>query len=226
MLILAGLTVVSATNDPTAIVEEVSAEAIMARRCVRVRKKTIVKKVIGEIEIGVEEEKMHGRNLIEKKIKLMKKNVCTLFFMAALAIVALAACHTNTVYDHYNHTLIDGWDKNDTLIYHVPKIKEGGVYDEQLCLRINGTYPFMGLTLIVEQRVFPDGRMRVDTLNCKFSDRDGFKMAHGISHSQYCFPIARLQLNANDSLSINVRHDMKRDLMPGISDVGIKIVKP
>ena len=199
MPILVGLTVAKATNAPTAIVEEVNVEVIMVRRCVRVRKKITVKKVIGEIEIGVEEEKIHHRNLIEKKIKLMKKNVCTLFFMVALAILALAACHTNTVYDHYNHTLIDGWDKNDTLIYHVPKIKEGGVYD---------------------------GRIRVDTLNCKFSDCDGFHMAHGISHSQYCFPIARLQLNANDSLSINVRHDMKRDLMPGISDVGIKIVKP
>ena len=40
---------------------------------------------------------------------------------------------------------------------------------------------------------------------------------------QYIFPLKTLPLEKDDSLFIEIRHDMKREILPGITDVGIKL---
>ena len=94
-----------------------------------------------------------------------------------------------------------------------------------LGLRINATYPFMGLTLIVEQFSYPDRKRRVDTVNCKLMDSNGKMKGYGIGSFQYTFHITDLDLQQGDSLHIGVRHDMKREILPGISDIGIILKK-
>ncbi len=68
----------------------------------------------------------------------------------------LSSCNRHTVYDHYSHTPIAGWEKNDTLVFDIPKLTAGGMYQQFLGLRINGAYPFMNLYLIVEQTIEPN----------------------------------------------------------------------
>ena len=46
---------------------------------------------------------------------------------------------------------------------------------------------------------------------------------HGISTYQYNFHLTTLTLNEGDSLHIAVRHNMKREILPGISDIGIRL---
>ena len=129
----------------------------------------------------------------------------------------------NLEYDTYDHTPIAGWEKNDTLTFNVPGISKTGVYGMDLGLRINGAYPFMGLTLIVEQTYFPDREKKTDTLNCKLIDKQGIHEGQGISYYQYDFHVGDLQLSQGDSIHITVRHDMKREILPGISDIGIQL---
>ena len=86
----------------------------------------------------------------------MKK---TVYFIVLTAIVhILSACSGSTVYDEYAHTPIAGWEKNDTLSFEVSPLLEPGHYKQSLGLRITGAYPFMGLTLIVEQTVYHRNR--------------------------------------------------------------------
>ena len=40
---------------------------------------------------------------------------------------------------------------------------------------------------------------------------------------QFAFPVADVDLNEGDSVQIRIRHDMKREILPGIADVGIKL---
>ena len=42
-----------------------------------------------------------------------------------------------------------------------------------------------------------------------------------MSYYQYDFPLSTLRLKEGDSLALVVRHAMKREILPGISDVGI-----
>lgn len=154
---------------------------------------------------------------------MIRKKAYIVWMSVIMLVITLISCDFTTVYDSYNHTQISGWEKNDTLMYHVPKMKMPGMYDEHLGIRINGMYPFIGLTLIVRQHILPGNRVVIDTLSCKFSDRDGLKMANGVSYFQYSFKLNTLRLNANDSIVVSVNHDMKRDILPGIADVGLKI---
>ena len=152
---------------------------------------------------------------------MKKKHLSVL--LAAAAVLALGSCTGNKVYDQYQHTPLAGWEKNDTLTFSVPRLQEQADYSSYLMLRINETFPFMGLTLIVEQKVLPSLETHIDTLRCSLIDKSGNFNGQGVSYHQYRFPVTTMRLCAGDSLQISVRHDMKREILPGISDLGIMI---
>ena len=88
----------------------------------------------------------------------------------------------------------------------------------------------MGLTLIVEQNIYHNNKhvrsaCKTDTVNCQLIDKNGVSKGQGISYYQYNFPINVYRLNQGDSIHITVRHDMKREILPGVSDIGVKITK-
>lgn len=141
----------------------------------------------------------------------------------ALAAMLLTACTGNTTYCTYEHTPMSGWEKSDFLSFPVGRVKQSGRYAVDLGLRTGSTYPFVNLTLIVDQQVFPEGTMRTDTLQCTLSDTNGESLGQGINLLQYKFRVGTLTLNEGDSLVVNVRHDMKREILPGISDIGIEV---
>ena len=156
----------------------------------------------------------------------MKKNICFSILSVAMAAAAtLVSCNGNTVYDSYQSTPVAGWEKNDTLAFSIPPLDTTAVYDAMLGLRTTGEYPFTAITLIVEQHVFPSDRVHTDTVNCRLADERGNTIGKGISFHQFEFPIGRMELHSGDSIHVLVRHDMKREILPGISDVGITLRK-
>lgn len=186
----------------------------------------------------------------------MKRLFYTLLIIGAATLsLSLSSCEDSVVFYKYAHTPVLGWEKNDTLSFAIPPLASTGLYQETLGLRITGTYPFMGITLIVEQEIFPnqesqkekedrikqqfiDGKVRkvkkitqgekivkLDTIQCDLIDKNGVTTGQGISYYQYSFPIRAYRFHENDSIHITVRHDMKREILPGISDIGIKLEK-
>lgn len=147
------------------------------------------------------------------------------FGLSLLLVVLLTACNEKKVYDTFHHTPLAGWEKNDTLSFDVPGLKQGGNYLSALSLRINNAYPFMGLTLIVEQTVYPSHVVYTDTLDCELIGKNGVAKGKGISYYQYSFDVGTVNLQQGDSLHVNVRHDMKREILPGISNVGLSLVR-
>lgn len=149
--------------------------------------------------------------------------------LASVAVVvgalALSACNGRYVYDKYVSTPVAGWEKNDTLSFEVAPVDSTLTYRSQLGLRITDAYPFTAVTLIVEQHVYPRNEVFVDTLHCQLADRRGNAAGKGISYHQYTFPITELHLQHGDSIHVRVRHDMKREILPGISDVGLSLQK-
>ena len=140
----------------------------------------------------------------------MTRHTLYIYIVACLGLLCVA-CQQKTVYNHYEHTPLSGWERND------------GQYREEIGLRISGAYPFMGLNLVVEQRVMPSGDTRRDTLNCTVIDDKGNAKGRGVSHYQYLFHLTTLSLHKDDRLYIAIRHDMKREILPGISDIGVKL---
>ena len=163
--------------------------------------------------------------LVAKKsiTKMPRRKYTLLYYIGIFLVLVLTACDENTVYYRFEHLSLKGWEKNDTLNFQTEPVKQTGEYLEEVGLRISSDYPFMGLQLVVEQEVLPTHEQHFDTLNCKLIDRQGNVMGQGISHYQYRFPLTTLSLAEGERLHIIVRHDMKREILPGISDVGIRL---
>lgn len=156
----------------------------------------------------------------------MLKRHALLYMMSfglGLMFTALASCSTNTVYYSFDHTPIAGWEKNDTLLFDVPRLARGGTYEQLLGLRMTGDFPFTSVSLIFEQTVLPHGKVYTDTVKCQITDSRGNFLGDGISAYQYTFPVRQLSLSKGDSIHICVRHNMKREILPGVSDVGIEM---
>ena len=137
----------------------------------------------------------------------------------------LVSCDDRIVFSRYESTPVRGWERNDTLSFNIDPMQETNMYAEEVGLRINGAYPFRGLTLIVEQQTWPSGFMRSDTLSCNLIDEDGTILGEGISFYQYNFPMNNISLSKGDSLHVSIRHNMKREILPGISDIGLTLRK-
>jgi len=138
-------------------------------------------------------------------------------------VMGFTSCDTNTPYYHYAHTPIDGWEKNDTLRYDVQPLKKGGEHQITVALRLNGAYPFRKLYLIMEQDIYPRLQYKTDTICFDVTSKEGRFTGNGISYYQYTVPVCREHFIENDSIHITIRHAMKRDILPGISDIGIKL---
>lgn len=142
-----------------------------------------------------------------------------------LLLAGLSACRQKKVYYHFEHTPLNGWEKNDTLTYNVGPQAADCVVNEEVSLRINSRYPFQKLCLVQELEILPSHTIHHDTLICELFDKRGKMQGRGINYYQYDFHLTDLQLARGDSLHITVRHNMKREILPGIADVGIKLEK-
>lgn len=152
----------------------------------------------------------------------MKGRIAT-FFLILLSLTT--ACNSDKVYSRYADIAIAGWDKCDTLTFDIKPISYSDDYQLTLGLRTNNFYPFKSITLIAEQKVFPSGKSFADTIECKLYDDEGRMLGNGISNHQYLFNVKNRKYNKGDSIHISIRHDMKREILTGISSVGIELNK-
>lgn len=166
---------------------------------------------------------------IIRKHNIMRNCWCTFYclIVGVLAVMTLtvSSCSTDTVYDSYSHTPLAGWEKNDTLVFCVPKVAESGLYNQYIGVRMTNAFPFTSISLIVEQQILPKGKVFADTIKCAITDVRGNFLGDGVSSYQYLVPLHSERLAKGDSIRLKIRHNMKREILPGVSDVGIKISK-
>lgn len=152
----------------------------------------------------------------------LKQNSIIITLLLAVALL-LSSCNRRTVFSHYEHTSMTGWEANDSLGFDFAPFRKTSDYEESVGLRISGDYPFMDLSLLVEQWIYPSGIHQLDTLHARLIERDGISKGKGFSYHQYEFPLRKIHIEADDSLHFRIRHNMKRELLTGIADIGIII---
>ena len=155
--------------------------------------------------------------------------------VTALAVVCLTAallqaCYQSTAYFRYFSTNIKGWERDSVLHYHVPAVKEGGFYAEEIGVRTSKSYPFKQLSLVIDQKIIStnDSHANVvnsDTIVFDIYDNDGNLRGKGIDLYQLVVPFKGVRLQEGDSIEMVVRHNMRRIAIEGIADVGLKVTK-
>jgi len=152
-------------------------------------------------------------------------NKPTVILLLGLVVMATlgVSCQQGTVFSQYDSIASPGWERNDTISFRTDTMPAAGTYRPEVGMRINGTYPYMDLSIIVEQTRLPSGQTRTDTLNCHVIDKTGRPLGQGVNLYQYLFPLPVIQLEQGDVLHVTIRHCMNREILPGISDVGLKL---
>lgn len=140
-----------------------------------------------------------------------------------MAATLLCGCQETRVYDHYEHVSDNGWSRNDTLHFPVQRLF-AGEYDVTLGLRLGHNYPYRNISLIVSYQTLPGGKTVADTVQLNVLNEKGQSEGRmGITSATVRCKIKELQTREGDSIHITVNHNMRREDLPGISDVGIQL---
>ena len=144
------------------------------------------------------------------------------FVIAAVLLLMLWGCRQQVAYHQFRHIYEPGWDKTDTLYFDISPLSDGS-YRLDAELRSDKDYPFQKLMMEVEQTVYPSMRRYHDVIGCELISETGLIKGDGISYFQYQFLVRNLSLREGDSIHICLTHKMKREIMPGVTDVGVRL---
>ena len=162
----------------------------------------------------------------------MKHKVSTLLYIIALMVITMgaASCSDPRTYDRYKSVSLQGWSRNDTLSFDIPRQWEGN-YQLDLSLRAAQTYPYRDISMIIERKVIyykqhkKQEKTYSDTINCEIINDKGILVGQkGITSTEIRQAITAFRLNRNDSMHVTIRHIMSRESLPGISDIGITLL--
>ena len=154
----------------------------------------------------------------------MRRNRLIIVLELVAVVLLCCSCDNNkTAYNNYEPITVEGWERSDTVVFENIVIKTTADYKEEIGLRINDAFPYLNLFLVVDQEIRPGHIFRRDTISCSLMDNEGNVKGDGLSYYQYSFPLTTLRLNSGDTLGIRVRHNMRREILPGIADIGMKI---
>ena len=149
-------------------------------------------------------------------------------YIYIIGVFALAAllfgCGRKPLFFAYSSTSVEGWEPGDTLKFHVDSVEQGGDYRLSLWLRtsVSEPYPFTSLWLVMRTQLHRPDTLLCDTTECRLINEQGESVGHGISLFQYSFPLKSLHLPTGSSADIRIFHIMRREVLPGITDVGVR----
>ena len=162
----------------------------------------------------------------------MTHKVFPLFYIIALMVITMGAvsCSDPRTYNKYKSVSLQGWSRNDTLTFDIPRQWEGN-YQLDLCLRAAQTYPYRNISMIMDRKVIyykqhkKQEKTYSDTINCEIINDKGILVGQkGITSTEIRQAITAFRLNRNDSMHVTIHHIMNRESLPGISDIGIRLL--
>lgn len=143
--------------------------------------------------------------------------LCTLLFAFS--------CTDKPVAFDYCPTAVEGWEPGDSLKFHIDTLKHAGQYELSIGVRTSSSnpYPYQTLWLVVRQHWHNPSQELIDTIRLQLTNERGDPQGHGVTLYQYDQPWRTLQLREGQSADISIIHVMRREMLPGISDVGIQL---
>ena len=142
---------------------------------------------------------------------------CSLLFL-------LSSCNTaDTAYHRYVQIGDDGWENCDTLVFTVDTIRLFGDYTSYVCLRTHPDFPYRYLSVLVEQTDLRKGVRQKKEVRVEIVNKDGAQEGTGLTFHTYEVPLFKHWMGPGDSVRIAVKHNMTREQMPGIMNVGVKL---
>lgn len=143
----------------------------------------------------------------------------TLYILVSAGVLLLLnGCIGNTVYHASTSLPEQELNKRDTLSFSIDSLSSYSNLQLEVELRTQATFPYQKLGLTVEQE-WENGKTQKDRLTLPIDwNKD--------TPSLFLNPTVSIPINIKDASgrgTIKIYHHMKRERLPGISDVGIRI---
>lgn len=152
-------------------------------------------------------------------VETMKK------ILLAIISVLLISCDQDLVYTEFASLPAYAWQADSLLIFS-PMVNDSvGTYDLQMVVRHTDKYAYQNLWLFVQ--IYQDSiLLRSDTINGMLADGYGKWYGKGMHMIELpLFYLEDLPLDANKKYMMVVQQGMREDLLQGISDIGLKVIK-
>ena len=145
---------------------------------------------------------------------------------ASNLLLLLVLCSCDGTIFHKFHSLDDGWQREDTLVY----MYDNGYANAGLCgayveVRTTAGYRYKNLLVRTECLALQDSSSIVDTVPLVIYDSNGVHMGAtaGMLYQQKS-EMRLLNLPVGDSVVIRLSHIMPADTLIGVTDVGIRLI--
>lgn len=146
----------------------------------------------------------------------------TVFLLSAGLSLLLSGCMDRTVFHHCQSVPQCVWQQEDTLLFRPDTLAPGQPYTLQVQARILQDYPYRQLQILVEHNL--EKEPCADTLLLQITDTAGVMLGRQIFLHQV--HTATHTFTPQQSRGwIRIRHLMRREALPGISDIGIRLQK-
>lgn len=135
------------------------------------------------------------------------------------------SCTKEVLYDQYQPIENALWEKNKEYYFSFQVTDISMPYDVTLEIRNNNLYPFQNLWVFCSEEQ-PIGPLKRDTIECMLADDYGKWHGKGISLFQSSFPVRKkFTFPHTGQYTFSVRQGMRNDSLPGIQEIGIRVVQ-
>ncbi len=145
-------------------------------------------------------------------------------FFALLAFGLLISCSDSSEIIE-TKSLSDGWKKNAVQNFNF-EIKDAQHPKNIIfVIRNNNTYPYSNIRLFVDLLNLENHQKTTDTLNYTLAKPNGEWIGKGFGETKEILFQYKMnyQFPKNGKYQIAIKQAMRKDVLPGIEDVGIKI---
>ena len=147
------------------------------------------------------------------------------YLLLLIAVVIIVSCDRKYAAYSYCPTSVSGWNTQDTLRIDIDTIQESGSYSIAIGVRSTRFFPYQILWLQAELELESPRMAFRDTIDCRIADDKGNFLGKGLSLHENVYFLKTVVLHEGQYGRMKLRHIMRRDPLPGISDVGVIIKK-
>ncbi len=145
--------------------------------------------------------------------------------MTIIACFLFLSCGGPTVFDRYQQIEGRYWEKEKEYFFTFEIDDTTYTYDLSLEIRNNNLYPYQNLWIFWDEKQ-PSQTILKDTIECILADDYGKWFGKGISLYESSFPLrSGYYFAEKGSYTFSFRQGMRNDKLPGIQEVGLKVVK-
>lgn len=108
----------------------------------------------------------------------------------------------------------EGWYEKDTIYLRPDSVSIAGTYRCDISIRTTATYPYRNFSVIAQVK----GTQERRTLHFDIE-------RSGAPYNEQQATLGQLTLSRGDSIVVAVKQNMRRETMPGVAAVGVRLTK-